>query len=133
MDFLLKLNTAQATELALAAELWCRIGTGDITALLYHPAIQKRLVTDEGVTTEDVRRLLLGLKHTVFGLSETEGMSILSPEVNQGTKRMFDIMQVVRHELAVRNHPHSLRAQTPIRQVSTDPLPTMREKTNDPV
>lgn len=134
MEFVLTLNTAQAEDVALAAEMWCRIGTGEMTALLSHPAIQKRLVTADAVTTEDVRRVLLWLKQTVFGLSETQGLSILEPGISDGTKRAFDIMQVIRRELALRSDdPHSLRAATPVYQVSADPLPTMREKPNDPM
>lgn len=128
MDFILTINATQLRNIMLAAELWSRVGTGELTALLNHPDIQKRLTTDDGVTTEDVRRLLEGLKQAVFGLSGGAYFGIVSDEIGESNRVAYDMVQMIRKALHKEGQP-----EVTVLQTSTEPLPEIREKPNDPV
>ena len=141
MELLIKLNDKQADVIRIALDLWARIGTGDLTSLLHHPEISRRLVTDKGVTTEDVRRLLESLSESVFDLPPDTYFGIRSPQIGEGNRIAFDLMQVFRHRLAW------LRAGEPPKrtpemasgsyddpfQTSSEPMALIRQKPNDPL
>lgn len=135
MDLELALNDKQADVIIAALELWARIGCGELTALLGHPEISRRLTTDKGVTTEDVRRLLEHLKIGVFGLPRNAYYGIVSSDITESNRIAFDLMQVIRHRLSwsragnpAERTPdmYHIAFEEP-QHTSTEPLATMRD------
>lgn len=120
MRLVLELSDPQAEVVRLALDLWARIGCGELVALLGHPEVRRRLTTEQGVTTEDVRRLLESLKTAVFGLHVNAYYGIGSDDVGEDSRIAFDLMQVIRSHLV----PTVTRD---IIQASKEPLATMHD------
>jgi hypothetical protein len=136
MNLSIELNDRQADVMWRALELWARIGTGELTALLGHPEVSRRLVTDTGVTTENVRRSLEYLKQAVFNLPHGAEFGIANPDIHESNRIAYDLMQALRHHLAwsrAGNPPKrtpemfSIVYDEPLR-ISTEPLPVVREQ-----
>lgn len=119
MRLVLELSDSQAEIMQLALDLWSRIACGELTALMSHPEVRRRLTTDQGVTTEDVRRLLESLKTAIFGLRANVYHGIGADDVEEGSRIAFDLMQVLHHHLVPSTHD--------VIQTSTEPLATMRK------
>lgn len=119
MRLVLELSDPQAEIIQLALDLWSRIACGELTALLSHPEVRRRLTTDQGVTTEDVRRLLESLKTAVFGLGANAYYGIRADEVEESSRIAFDLMQVV--------HRHLVPTAHDIMQTSAQPLATIHD------
>jgi len=136
MEFVLEVTERQAQTLVIALDLWARLGSGDFAALLGHPDISRRLTTDTGITTEEVRRVLQHLAGAVFNLPAGASHSILSKDIHDSNRIAFDLMQAIRHRLAwsrAGNPPHrttemmSIAYDLPM-QTGKDPLPLVQEK-----
>lgn len=119
MRLVLELSDPQAEVIQSALDLWSRFSCGELTALLNHPEVRRRLTTDQGVTTEDVRRLLESLKTAVFGLHANAYYGIRSDDVEENGRIAFDLMQVIHH--------HLVPATRDVMQTSTESLPTIRD------
>jgi hypothetical protein len=139
MELVLEITDQHADVICAALDLWARLGTGELTALLNHPDVSKRLTTDQGVTPEDVRRLLENLKTAIFDLKPNAWFGVSSKDISEGNRIAFDLMQVIRHQLAWARagNPEtrtpemfSVSYDDPL-HVSSAPLATIREKPGD--
>lgn len=136
MEFVLEVTERQAQTMVTALNLWARIGGGDFTALLGHPDISRRLTTDTGITTEEVRRVLQHLASAVFNLPAGAGYSILSQDIHETNRIAFDLMQAIRHRLAwssAGNPPTRTQEMLSIAydipmQTAEEPIPSVKEK-----
>ena len=139
MQLILEITDHQADVICAALDVWARIGTGELTTLLGHPDISRRLVTDQGVTNEDVRRVLEHLKTAVFDLKPNAYFGIRSTDITEGNRIAFDLMQVIRHHLAWTRagnpetrmpEMYSVSYDDPI-HTSSEPLAQIRDKPGD--
>ena len=136
MELILEVTDRQADTIVKALDLWARLGAGELTTLLSHPDISKRLVTDTGITTEEVRRLLTHLASVIFNLPKGTGYGILAKEIHESNRIAFDLMQAIRHRLVwsrAGNPPKrtpdmiSIAYDEPM-QTAKEPMPLVREK-----
>lgn len=99
----------QQTEIVMAAlELYSRIGTGQLSALLSHPAMGA-LEPDAHLSAD---KALFEFKKIVFPKLKESGdaMSLRNDNVDMDSKNAYDIMQIMKHKLAVedKNSEHSV-------------------------
>lgn len=121
----LELN-AQQTELVIKAlELYSRIGTGQLSALMSHPAMD----TLEPDAHFDADKALFEVKRIVFPELKEAGdaMSLRNEKVGMESKNAYDIMQAMKHELAMadKKGEHSVWRFEP-RIAGNQPFPLCR-------
>lgn len=104
----LELNEQQTDIVLKALELYSRIGTGQTSAILSHPAIDRV----EESSFSEAEKALFQLKRAVFPDLKASGdaMSLRNEEVVVESKNAYDIMQAMKHQLALldKNGEHSV-------------------------
>lgn len=95
----LELNEEQTDIVLKALELYTRMGTGQVSALLTHPSFEN-LEEKEHFEANDA---LFQMKKTVFPQLKGSGdsMSLHNERVVMEAKNAYDIMQVVKHQFAI--------------------------------
>ena len=110
VNLIVKMNEQQSALVLKALELYTRIGTGQLSELLWHPGMDaihesKRSEAEEALYT--LKKLAFSaLKHS------GDSLSIRNDDVAIESKNAYDIMQVMKHELALadnaKNSEHSV-------------------------
>ena len=96
---ILELNEQQTDIVIKALELYSRIGTGQVNAILSHP-VNEQL---EAEAHFEADKALFEYKKIVFPELKAPGdsMSLRNEEVVVESKNAYDIMQAMKHEVAL--------------------------------
>jgi len=131
----LTINETHAQVLINALELYSRMGMGQLSFLMEHQDLQKRLVVGPDSHFETVRGTLEFLKKIIFPELPLNGYySISSPEINDANRVAYEMLQVVRHRMAwdrlqgKQPSGFSVIYDEPMK-TSAQPLPTIRQVT----
>lgn len=116
----LELNEHQTDIVIKALELYARIGTGRLDAIMNHPALAQM--------ETDTEKTLLELKQTAFPQLQRAGdaLAMRSEDVGVESKNAYDIMQTMEHQRALsKGNRNSVWHFAPI-PAGNQALPTCR-------
>lgn len=120
-----ELNELQTVIVLEALDLYTRLSTGQVKALLSHPAIENL----NEHSHKEVERALRELKKAMFPQLKAEGdaMSLRNEQVSMEAKNAYDIMQAMKHSLAMadKKSEHSIWRFEP-RSAGNQGLPVCR-------
>lgn len=107
MKYQLIITKEQSEVIIKALDLFSRIGSAQFDEVLKHPQWDNRkLVEDDSIWKyESCNRLLAAVKRLLTGFPENASYGIGAPEVDEGSKMAYDILQVIRRQLAWDENP----------------------------